>query len=257
MAIKLIDFDINQTEFSSEQSKKIWHIGKHILPLEITLANITDHELREGCTQIYQAIRAILSDMYTHPDQYPCLHIDLVFSNFIRRGAILDENGYNWIIPSDVYKKYVRYHNGDFETLFQKFGFSIAETGSNTILSNEEYPLFLKYWYLTPQLSGNRSSNPSMCDFRVFAEKRYKPTFDDVLYPQSDRDKVYLKDLYEYAISIKHTYKPISSIVSFGICIKMNASWFMKIGIHTHRLSFSTIINTVKHGTRGRHSICL
>ena len=44
-------FDVNQTEFVSEKQKEVWQTGTHIVPLEVSLADVKDEETREGCRQ--------------------------------------------------------------------------------------------------------------------------------------------------------------------------------------------------------------
>lgn len=198
MVIKLISFDVNQTEFPNERIKEIWFLGKNIVPIEISLADITDTEMREGCTQIYQFTREIFSDMYNKPEQYRSLHFDLLFSRFIKFGALIDESGFNWVIPSDAFKKIK--HFGDFETVLMKFGFRLSKAGSHTMLSNEKYPLFLKYWYPLFKTCQKRGMSIMSCDFRLFT-KKFKLTIDDFLCTQTDKDKATFKEFNEYAIS--------------------------------------------------------
>jgi hypothetical protein len=198
MAIKLLSFDVNQTEFPNERSKEIWYLGKNIVPLEISLRDLTDIEMRKGCTQIYQFTREIFSDMYIKHEQYPSQNFDLLFNRFIKFGAKIDQGGFNWIVPIEVYKKYMKQFD-DLETILKKFGFKTSGIGNNIILSNEKYPLFLKYWYPFFELCQKRGVSVLSCDFRVFG-KKYRLTFDDLLRTQTEKDQAYFIELQEYAI---------------------------------------------------------
>ena len=199
MASEPVSFDVNQTAFPSERSKEIWYLGKNILPLDISLAEITDAEMREGCRQIYQLTREILADMYLMPEQYPAQKFDLLFNRFIKFGAVIDASGHNWLMPGAVFNKFIS-HFGDFETMLRKFGFSSSAVGSSIILSNEKFPLFLKYWYPLFTLCQKHGIGILSCDFRLFA-KKYQLTIDDFLRTQTDRNKEYFKELHQHAIS--------------------------------------------------------
>lgn len=199
MTIELVNFDVNQTMFPSEQSKKIWHTGKHILPLEITLASITGTEMRDGCIQIYQLTNELYSDMYRNPERYPQTTMDFIFNRLITFGALIDESGYNWIMPCGVFNKHIRHH-GDYTAIFKLWGFKTVEVGSNTILSNNKYPLFLKYYHPLYKSGVKYGISATNCDFRILTNK-FKHAIDDVLRVKADRIKVYFKDLHEYAIS--------------------------------------------------------
>ena len=63
-------FDVNQTEFSSDRQKEVWRVGCAIVPIDISLADITDSETREGCTQIYNWTSEYLETFYNHPEQF-------------------------------------------------------------------------------------------------------------------------------------------------------------------------------------------
>ena len=63
-------FDRNQTEFASPLQKEVWQQGVHVMPLDVSLADVTDPETREGCRQIYDCIMEILTDMYEHTEVY-------------------------------------------------------------------------------------------------------------------------------------------------------------------------------------------
>ena len=63
-------FDVNQTEFVSEKQKEVWQAGTHIVPLEVSLADVRDEETREGCRQIYDCSMEILTELYENADSY-------------------------------------------------------------------------------------------------------------------------------------------------------------------------------------------
>lgn len=63
-------FDRNQTTFKSKYQREVWSYGVRMIPLEISLTNITDPETQEGCSQVYNCIMDILVDMYRRPEDY-------------------------------------------------------------------------------------------------------------------------------------------------------------------------------------------
>lgn len=195
-------FDVNQTEFPSEFQKKVWIMGKRVLPLEVTLTDIDDLETREGCIQIYNFTQEILEDMYINPSKYtdnrPFTYSVYLFNWMLRDGAVPSENGLCWIIP--VSQK-------NFENHFSylaPFGFTYVDKGEYKIMSNDKYPLLLKYWRIMEQLgpkgSAERWGYIQICDFRLFSKTR-KNTLDDLLRTISDRNRLYFKELHDYVIN--------------------------------------------------------
>jgi hypothetical protein len=63
-------FDPNQKKFTSDYQRKVWQIGTHIIPLDVSLLNITDSDTREGCMQFYNCIMEIVTDMYNNWEEY-------------------------------------------------------------------------------------------------------------------------------------------------------------------------------------------
>ena len=191
-------FDVNQTDFSDEQSKEIWFIGKSIVPLEISLADISDAEMREGCTQIHKFISEMLWDMYCKHANYSSQNLDLLLNRFIRFGRI-DESGCNLILPADAFKKHTRNFE-NFKNVFDSRGFIVSEIDNEILLRNSRYPLLLKYLYAYSKPSQKYGVNVVSCDFRVFT-KKYKLTLDDFLRTQSDKYKIVFTNLHDYAIA--------------------------------------------------------
>jgi len=183
---EIMTFDVNQTEFADDYGRAIWKIGINVVPLDISLANINDPETREGCTQIYRCTMEMLTDMYNNATDYKIIGPIDYLSFF-----------FEWMtgkrhVPGDIRNRKGRFVN--IQKKLQRFGFSIdGET-----LTNERYPLFMKYWLL---LWGR--CTVLYCDFRVLVPgyKRGK-TLDDMLRPRSDRYKAISKALYEYALEI-------------------------------------------------------
>jgi hypothetical protein len=201
-------FDVNQTDFPSEFHKEIWNIGRLVVPLDVSLADVTDPETREGCKQIYSYTQDILEDMYKNPDVYPNKRaLDTCWGKFdrlVKSDAKPDESGLNWIMPVSKYERGKHRHN-DF-TVMSRLGFTIESDSNNdyVVIKNTKYPLFLKYWYLLYCLAEKRKIRKSnyvmYCDFRLFAPK-YKRTPDDLFRVLSDEYRNFFKELHEYAIS--------------------------------------------------------
>ncbi|MCL2514007.1 MAG: hypothetical protein FWF08_08905, partial [Oscillospiraceae bacterium] len=67
---KNLFFNPNQTEFSNGYQRVVWQYGLHIVPPEVSLADVEDGETREGCMQIYDCTMEILADMYNRTEEY-------------------------------------------------------------------------------------------------------------------------------------------------------------------------------------------
>lgn len=199
MATTLRSFDVNQTGFPSDQSRGIWFLGKEIIPLAISLADISDAEMRKGCMQIRRATMEMLSDLYATPEQYSPHHLGILLARLIKCGAVIGESGYIWSMPSDVFRKQVG-RLRDSELMLQKLGFKPSVVGAQTVLSNKKHPLLLKSWPPFLAACQKRGVNTLSCDFRVFGAK-FKLTLEDFLRTHADRDRAYFKELHEYAVS--------------------------------------------------------
>lgn len=57
-------FDLNQEVFENKTKKAIWLFGRDLVPLEVSLANISDERDKEGYTQVYRYTHNLFSDMY-------------------------------------------------------------------------------------------------------------------------------------------------------------------------------------------------
>jgi hypothetical protein len=183
-------FNANQIEFKNEYAKSIWHYALHIVPLEISLAGITDEKIREGCTQMYNCTMEILEDMYTNSDEYKPLSPRAFLNDY-----------FLWIIRGGVLIKY----RDRFERalkLIPRFGFAYDENYRN--LTNPRYPLFAEYLDELGNLAKTKKQNLGgyleRRDFRLF-NKRVALTDDDLLRPLSDIYKGYYKELHDYALS--------------------------------------------------------
>ncbi len=183
-------FDRNQTEFTYPLQKEVWQQGVHIMPLDISLADVTDSETREGCRQIYDCIMEILADMYEHTEAYSqsprCYTGDYLV----------------WLTSGlKPLKKYTEEYNRYLQRLPQ-FGFVCDEVSGEW--SNPRYPLFFIYYPRMAQLFKERKKNLGgyleRLDFRLFAPK-IKLSLDDILRPLSDADRDVCLDLHEFALS--------------------------------------------------------
>lgn len=184
-------FEPNQTEFSCDYQREVWKLGICIVPLSVSLADLTEPEIREGCTQIYDCTMEILEDMYRHPDEYEPL---------IPRWFICDY--FIWMIRGGVMLKHRENYNR-FLKLIPRFGFVWDD--SLKAYSNERYPLFTTYLdefaVLFKERKQNLGNYLTYRDFRLFT-KRVVLTDDDLLRPLSDNYKKYFEELHHYALSI-------------------------------------------------------
>jgi len=183
-------FDVNQTAFVSDKQKEVWQTGTHIVPPEVSLADVKDEETREGCRQIYDCIMEILEEMYAHADDY-------VYPSRWYTGDYLA-----WLTGSAVPLKKHQEEYQRFLAKLPQYGFT-CEDG---VWSNERYPLFLEYFPRFVLLAKERKKNLggylARLDFRLFADK-IRLTMDDLLRPLSDRDAEFCLAMHEYAVSRK------------------------------------------------------
>lgn len=65
-----MEFKIELTEFPSEVHKRIYCEAREIIPLENSLADITDNEIKASCEDFYSFVMEMFSDMYDNPEEY-------------------------------------------------------------------------------------------------------------------------------------------------------------------------------------------
>ena len=205
-------FDPNQTEFSSEYQRIIWQFGTHIVPPEVSLADVEDEETREGCMQIFNCTMEILTDMYHHPDEYT------------ERPRWYTGDYLAWLTTSS---KPMKKHSEEYLRYMRKipqFGFEYDENLG--AWSNERYPLFFEYFPRLVALAKERKQNLGgyldRRDFRLFA-KRITLTLDDLLRSLSNTERAFALELHEYALekgmkeekgtySFRYVYKKLYSL---------------------------------------------
>lgn len=121
-------FNPNQTKFLNDYQRIIWQYGTHIIPLDVSLADVGDEETRKGCKQIYDCTMEILEDMYIHPEEYK------------ERPRWYTGDYLAWLIADG---KPIKHHRDEYLRYLQKipqFGFSYDE--DLNAWSNDRYPLF-------------------------------------------------------------------------------------------------------------------
>ena len=193
-------FDINQTEFLSDRQKEVWRVGRAIIPIDISLADITDPEMQEGCTQIYNWTHEYLEALYRNPERFKgtAYRMFRLLDDVAENATIID-NGMNFSMKK--YKAQIS-TNPCFSDL-PLVGLELVDGGDCKILTNERYPLFCKYFklfYNAAYKRINRLYYLMYNDFRVLAPK-YKRTPDDVFRTMSDEYKGYFKELHDYVLS--------------------------------------------------------
>jgi len=185
-------FNPNQTKFENNNQRDVWKYGINIVPPEVSLADVEDEEIREGCMQIYDCTMEILAYTWNNPDEcegnvngYAVVYISWILSG----------------IKSAPFKRDVE----AFSRYIQKislFGFVYNE--DLCAWTNDRYPLFCEYYPRFVELAKKRKQNMGgylqRLDFRLFA-KRIIITFDDLLRPLSDTEKTYFLELHEYALA--------------------------------------------------------
>jgi len=183
-------FDPNQTEFANDCQRTAWQLGIHIVPPEVSLADVKDKETHEGCMQIYNCLMEMLTDMYNHTE-----------------GAE-EPIGYNtfyllWLITgikTAPFKKDIEAY-AHFLQKASLYGFTY-DVNKNT-WENDRYPLLCDYFLRFADLAKKPKRNTGYrerLDFRLFA-KRYILTFDDLLRPLPDKEREYFLELRGYVLS--------------------------------------------------------
>jgi hypothetical protein len=194
-------FNPNQTEFPSQKHKTIWDAGRQIVPFEVSIADIIDPEIREGCMQIYNWTQEYLELMYNEPDKYN--------GNPYSMFRLLDDIAENAeIINGGMAFSIKKYENQILKNPclldIPLIGLEITDNDGCKILINNKYPLFCMYFKLFYNASSKKIANRLeylMCnDFRVFASK-YKRSIDDLLRVLPDNLRSYVLGIHEYALS--------------------------------------------------------
>lgn len=196
-------FDVNQIEFITPRHKVIWDAGRQIVPIEVSLSDISDLEMREGCIQIYKWMQEYLEDIYNYPEKYSGYEpkgmfrlLDDIVENaeIFDTGLVFSENKYKQLLKS----------RQDYLLDFPLVGLNIIDHGVNKILTNTHYPLFCKFFKLFYEAAFKKKMNRSdyliYNDFRVLASK-YRRTFDDLLRILPDCLKAYAVELNEYCLT--------------------------------------------------------
>ncbi|MDR0324673.1 MAG: hypothetical protein LBI19_01085 [Oscillospiraceae bacterium] len=65
-----MDFSVELTEFPSAVHKCIYSSARGLTPLERSLVNVADPDIRSSCIAFHGFVRDMLSDMYDHPEIY-------------------------------------------------------------------------------------------------------------------------------------------------------------------------------------------
>jgi len=194
-----VEFDKNQTEFSTPRHKAIWDEGLHIIPLETSLTDIEDPEMREGCGQIYEWAQEYYEAIYTNPEEYSGhTPFEMFFLlDFIAKNAEIRNGGL--VFNQEKYKELLRLRKEHIPDL-SLVGLDIEDDGYMKILTNKKYPLFCKYYKLFHDAKINKKIMArNYLDFRVLAH-RYKRTIDDLLRVLPDRLGKYAIEIHEYAL---------------------------------------------------------
>ena len=195
-------FDVNQTKFPTPRHRAIWNEGRQVVPLAISIADLTDPEMREGCTQIYNWTRAYFEKMYEDPAQFSgetCYGM-LELLNMASKKTTIRDGGL--VISSRQYKRMVKAypeHMSDFGLVWLEI------TGDEEkVLTNKKYPLFCKYFKLFNDAAYKKPISCYMyilfLDFRVLAPK-YKSTIADLLRTLPDSISAYATEMHEYALA--------------------------------------------------------
>lgn len=181
-------FNPNQTQFQNEYQQEVWRLGIHVVPPEISLADIDDPKIKAGCMEMYDCTMELLTDMYETPDKYDCVRpLDHVLFSF------------EWMTGKRKFPASIRRTKGLFEKILNNlYPFGFQYDGNS--VTNRRFPEFMKYWTIL-----HEKVNPAFCDFRAL-KQQYKPsqsyTREDLLRPLGDQNRKCAGELYDYALSI-------------------------------------------------------
>jgi hypothetical protein len=196
-------FDKNQLDFPTQRHKVIWDEGRQIVPLEISLADISDPEMREGCVQMYDWTQEYFEHIYNNPNQFSGYKPSGMFRllDDLAENAAISNNGL--IFTQSKYNQILRLRH-DYLPDLPLVGLSIIDNSEYKMLTNTKYPLFCKYFKLFYDAAFKKKVNRKeylFCnDFRVLAPT-YKRTFDDLLRVLPDNLMRYASELHEYIIN--------------------------------------------------------
>ncbi|MDD4493117.1 MAG: hypothetical protein PHV32_02000 [Eubacteriales bacterium] len=212
-------FNVNQTEFKNDYQKEVWRIGKAILPLEITIPDIADPEMREGCTQIYNWTMEYIESQYKNLDKYS--------GSIYKMFRLLDDVAENAeIINGGMAFSYKKYDNqisiNPCLSDLPFVGLELVDGDGCKILRNKKYPLFCQYFKLFYDAASKRVNRLYYLmynDFRVLAPK-YKRTPDDLFRTMSDEYKAFFKELHEYVLSKGAKLEPHKYFMRFRYIYK-------------------------------------
>lgn len=139
-------FDINQKNFPTKRHKAIWNEWRQIVPLETSLADIDDSEMREGCSQIFYWTQEYFEKIYNDPSLFAGYTPHGMFRLLgiaVKKTTV--ENG-GLVITGTKYKQMVNTAEKHLKDL-SLVGLNITG-GKDKILTNKKYPLFCKYFKL-------------------------------------------------------------------------------------------------------------
>jgi len=195
-------FDPNQTDFPSPRHRAIWDEGRRIVPLEVSLADVADPGMREGCTQIYNWTREYFARIYEDPSPFAGQTPFGMFRLLDDVAEDADITGEGLVFGLKKYRQLLnlrKYHLRDLPLV----GLEIVDGPGYKTLVNKSYPLFCKYFKLFYEAAYrkkvNRSDYLACNDFRVLAPK-YNRTLDDLLRVLPDTLKAYAAGMNEYAL---------------------------------------------------------
>ena len=212
-------FDVNQTEFSSDRQKEIWRVGCAVIPAEISLADITDPETREGCEQIFGWTNEYLEMLYQNPERFKGTAYKMFrLLDDVAENASIAENG--MVISMKKYNNQISANPclSDLTVV----GLKLIDGVGYKILVNEKYPLFFRYFKLFYDAASKRVNRLYYLmynDFRVLAPK-YKRTPDDIFRAMSDENKGYFKGLHDYVLSKGAKLEPHKYFLRFRYIYK-------------------------------------
>jgi len=187
-----MNFDPNETKFASDYHHLIWQHGLQIVPLEISLADIEDKETRIACIQIYDCTMEILADMCNQPEAYTTNPSNYTVTYLA------------WLLEGKQVAPFKRDAEAFAHYLPKVTQFGFIYDDDINEWTNHRYPLFCDYFTRFVALYKKRKKNmgdyTQRLDFRLFA-KRVIHTFDDLLRPMPDTERIYFAALREYVLA--------------------------------------------------------
>lgn len=238
-----MNFDIDHDAFPSAVHSLIYFTARGIMPLEKSLPDVADSDMRASCTAFHGFVMTMLADMYDNPGKY---HLPVMLLEDFCKGRKI--NGLKQKYPSKTKNVIAQTRNAvsNYIELLYKLGIHGEVTGDTLVFSSEELDkydknrkgsvrnicvadMFKAMARIGVTVHGNEVTSkeypamfPAMCalsrlaktnsgfDFFAFRildfrnlNGRHKPAYEDYFRPLTERQRKQAYELHDFAASRK------------------------------------------------------